>query len=74
MQETADLGDAEGKSMSVMAGIVLIAASIVALFLSRPRDGVALPFLRVWIVGVIYAMAIMIVGLVGVALIIVRPF
>jgi hypothetical protein len=74
MQETADLGDAEGKSMSVMAGIVLTAASIVALFLSRPRDGVAVPFLRVWIVGVIYAMAIMIVGLVGVALIIVRPF
>ncbi len=60
--------------MSVMAGIVLIAASIVALFLSRPRDGVALPFLRVWIVGVIYAMTIMIVGLVGGALIIVRPF
>jgi hypothetical protein len=60
--------------MSVMAGIVLIAASILALVLSRPRGGVALPFLRVWIVGQLYAMTIMIVGLVGVALIIVRPF
>ena len=61
--------------MSVMAEIVLIAASIVALFLSRPRDGVSLPFLKgVWVVGVIYAMTIMIVGLVGGALIIVRPF
>jgi hypothetical protein len=60
--------------MSVMAGIVLIAASIIALVLSRPRGGVALPFLRVWIVGQLYAMTIMIVGLVGVALIIVRPF
>ena len=60
--------------MSLMAGIVLIAASIVALVLSRPRGGVALPFLRVWIVGQIYAMAIMIVGLVGLALIIEQPF
>jgi hypothetical protein len=61
--------------MSVVAGIVLIAASIVALVLSRPRGGVALPFLRgVWIVGQIYALTIMLVGLVGVALIIVRPF
>ena len=75
MQETADLGDAKGKSMSLMAGIVLIAASILALVLSRARDGAALPFLRgVWIVGQLYAMTIMIVGLVGVALIIVRPF
>jgi hypothetical protein len=41
--------------MSVMAGIVLIAASIIALVLSRPRGGVALPFLRVWIVGQLYA-------------------
>ena len=28
-----------------------IAASILAIVLSRPRDGVAHPFLRVWIVG-----------------------
>ena len=60
--------------MSLVAGIVLIASSILALVLSRPRDGVALPFLRVWNVGQIYAMTIMIVGLVGVALIIEQPF
>jgi hypothetical protein len=60
--------------MSLMAGIVLIATSILALVLSRPRDGVALPFLRVWIVGQIYALTIMIVGLVGVALIYEQPF
>ena len=60
--------------MSLMAGIVLIATSILALVLSRPRDGVALPFLRVWIVGQIYALTIMIVGIVGVALIIEQPF
>ena len=60
--------------MSLMAGLVLIATSILALVLSRPRDGVALPFLRVWIVGQIYALTIMVVGIVGVALVIVRPF
>ena len=65
------LGDAKGKSMSLAAGIVLIAASILALFLSRRVEH---PFLRVWVVAQLYAMAIMIVGLVGLALVIEQPF
>jgi hypothetical protein len=54
--------------MNFTAGIALIAVAIVMLVFMRPKDGIAHPFLRVWIVGQIYALTILILGTAGVAL------
>jgi len=58
--------------MNFTVGIALIAVAIAMIVLGRPSDGVAREFLKVWIVGQIYAMTAMIVGVVGVAFIIVN--
>jgi hypothetical protein len=54
------------------AGVILIAVVIVMLVLGRPKDGIAHPFLRIWIVGQIYALTVLILGVAGVAFIIVN--
>jgi len=58
--------------MNLTAGIAFIAVAIIMIVLGRPRDGVARGFLKVWIVGQIYAMTAMILGVVGIAFIIVN--
>jgi hypothetical protein len=38
--------------------------------IARPKDGVSAPFLKVWIVGQIYALAAMVSAVIGVTIII----
>jgi zinc transporter ZupT len=61
--------------MSFTAGLVLIAVTVAMVVLARPADGVAAPFLKVWIVGQIYALAAMVSAVMGVTILItMRPF
>jgi len=61
--------------MNLTVGIALIAVAIVMIVLGRASDGVARGFLKVWIVGQIYAMTAMVLGVAGVAFIVVNwPF
>jgi hypothetical protein len=56
--------------LNFTAGLVLIAVTIAMLLLARPKDGAAAPFLKVWIVGQIYALAAMMSTVAGVTIII----
>jgi hypothetical protein len=61
--------------MNFLGGIILCAVAVVMLFLGRARGGEPLHIFRVWIVGQIYALAILGVGVIGVAVIIINwPF
>lgn len=40
------------------------------LVIARPADGESAPFLKVWIVGQVYALAAMVSGVIGVTIII----
>ena len=42
--------------MIAAAGLVLVAVTVVMMYLASPSDGVSAPFLRVWIVGQLYVM------------------
>ena len=60
--------------MGLTEGVVLIAVAMVMIFLGRPRGPVA-PFLQVYIVGQLYVMSAMVMGVLGVTLLIInRPF
>ena len=53
----------------------MCAVAVVMLFLGRARGGEPLRIFRVWIVGQIYALAIMSVGVIGIAVVIINwPF
>ena len=56
--------------MDFTAGLVLIAITIAMIVIARPKDGVSAPFLKVWIVGQIYALAAMVSAVIGVTIII----
>ncbi|HEY5217510.1 MAG TPA: hypothetical protein VIJ17_11545 [Pseudolabrys sp.] len=56
--------------MDFTAGLVLIAITIGMIVIARPKDGVSAPFLKVWIVGQIYALAAMVSAVIGVTIII----
>jgi hypothetical protein len=56
--------------VGLTGGLVLIVIAIGMILIGRPADGVAARFLRVWIVGQVYAMATMIVAVMGVTLVI----
>ena len=61
--------------MNFTGGIVLLAVAVAMLFLGRARGGEQLHIFRVWIVGQIYVMTAMIIGVLGVAAMIAnRPF
>ena len=61
--------------MNFTAGLVLIAVTVAMIVFGRPADGVAAPFLKVWIVGQIYALAAMVSAVMGVTILItMRPF
>ena len=60
--------------MGLTEGVTLIVIAIVLIFLGRPKGPVA-PFLQVYIVGQLYVMSAMIMGVIGVAFLIMnRPF
>ena len=60
--------------MGLTEGVVLIAVAMVMIFLGRPTGPVA-PFLQVYIVGQLYVMSAMVMGVLGVTLLIInRPF
>ena len=46
--------------MNFTAGLILIAVTIAMIVVARPADGVAAPFLKVWIVGQVYALIAMV--------------
>jgi hypothetical protein len=55
--------------------LVLIAVTIAMLLAARPRDGEPAPFLKIWVVGQVYALAAMVSAVMGVTIMIVnRPF
>jgi hypothetical protein len=61
--------------MNFTGGIVLIAVAIAMIIVARPADGDSAPFLKVWVVGQIYALAAMVSAVTGVTMVIIsRPF
>jgi hypothetical protein len=60
--------------MGLSEGAILIAVAVVMIFLGRPKGPIA-PFLQVYIVGQLYVMTAMVLGVIGVVFLIVnRPF
>jgi hypothetical protein len=61
--------------MNFTGGIILLAVGIAMLFFGRARGGEPLPIFRVWIVGQLYIMTTMTIGIFGVSALIVNwPF
>jgi hypothetical protein len=61
--------------MNFTAGLVLLAVTVAMIVVARPADGVSAPFLRVWIVGQIYALAATVSAVIGVTILIIAwPF
>jgi len=61
--------------MNFTAGLILIAVTVAMIVLGRPADGESAPFLKVWIVGQIYALTAMVSGVIGVTVAIIAwPF
>jgi hypothetical protein len=58
--------------MDFTAGLIMLAIALAMVLLARPRDGVSAPFLRVWIVGQLYAMASLICIVMGVTLVVIN--
>ena len=59
--------------MNLMGGVALIAIAIAMLLFARPKDGVSAKFLKgPWIVGQIYVMAAMLLGVLGASAIVVN--
>jgi hypothetical protein len=56
--------------MNFTAGLVLLAVTVAMIVMARPADGVSAPFLRVWIVGQVYALAAMVSAVLGVTILI----
>jgi hypothetical protein len=57
--------------MNFTGGIVLIAVAIAMIIVARPADGESAPFLKVWVVGQIYALAAMVSAVTGVTMVII---
>jgi hypothetical protein len=61
--------------MNFTGGIILLAVGLVMMFFGRARGGEPLRIFRVWIVGLLYVMTAMTLGVFGVSGIIVNwPF
>ena len=54
--------------MTFAAGLILIAVTVAMILLGRPANGESAPFLRVWIVGQIYALTAMVSTVMGVTI------
>ena len=61
--------------MNFTGGLILIAVTIAMIVVARPADGVAAPFLKVWIVGQVYALVAMVSSVLGITILIITwPF
>jgi multisubunit Na+/H+ antiporter MnhB subunit len=61
--------------MNFTAGLILIAVTIAMIVVARPANGESAPFLRVWIVGQLYALTAMVSVVIGVTIMIIAwPF
>ncbi len=61
--------------MNFTIGLVFIALAVAMVILARPADGQSAAFLKVWIVGQIYALTAMVSAVMGVTIVIItRPF
>ena len=61
--------------MNFTAGLILIAVTIAMIVVARPANGELAPFLRVWIVGQLYALTAMVSAVIGVTIMIIAwPF
>ena len=61
--------------MNFTGGLILVALGLVMIFFGRARGSEPLRIFRVWIVGQLYVMTAMVLGVFGVAAIIVNwPF
>lgn len=61
--------------MNFTGGLILVALGVVMIFFGRARGSEPLRIFRVWIVGQLYVMTAMVLGVFGVAAIIVNwPF
>ena len=61
--------------MNFTAGLILIGVTIAMIVVARPTDGVAAPFLKVWIVGQVYALVAMVSSVLGITILIITwPF
>ena len=56
--------------MNFTFGLILLAVTIAMLVIARPADGESAKFLKVWIVGQIYALTAMVSAVLGVTIII----
>ena len=56
--------------MTFTAGLILIAVTVAMILLGRPANGESAPFLRVWIVGQLYALTAMVSTVMGVTILI----
>ena len=72
---SAPFGGLAGYEMNFTGGIILCAVAIAMLFFGRARGGEPLRIFRVWIVGQLYVMTTMSVGVFGTAVVIINlPF
>jgi len=61
--------------MDAVGGVGLIAIAVALLIVGKHRWGAPAPFIRIWIVGQLYVLAIMLIAVLGItAIIINRPF
>ena len=61
--------------MTFWAGPALIVLTIAMILVARPKGDAPAPFLKVWIVGQIYALTAMVSSVMGVTIVITRwPF
>ncbi len=56
--------------MNFTAGLILIAVTIAMVLIARPADGASARFLKVWIVGQLYALTAMVSTVIGVTIVI----
>jgi hypothetical protein len=54
--------------MKIVAGILLLLVFVAMLWIGKPRKGVQLKFMQVWIVGMLYTMVALIIFVIGVSL------
>ncbi len=59
--------------MAFWVGLVLIGVTVAMIMLARPADGESAPFLKVWIVGQVYALTALVGAVMGVTLMISNP-
>jgi hypothetical protein len=56
--------------MNFTAGLVLLAVTVAMIVVARPADGESAPFLKVWVVGQLYALVAMVSAVMGVTILI----